>query len=306
MGKILTKRERAKPPIWVDNVVAQDSFSFYYARAMNTGKLVRLNRIFSHPSGRLCSVAVDHFFVYGEGLPEGIRNMKETLRAAVDARPDAVTMHIGMAASVWSEFAGAVPLILQSSLVRPDDSAMELVALPEDAVRMGADAFAVVGFMRGATEAKYLRTIADCVRQAARYEMPVICHIYPRIISETGKGGSYHTEISFAPEDVAWAARCAVEVGVDVVKVPYCGDVKAYSQIVADCPVRLVAAGGPQTKNLQESLGLMADVVKSGAAGATIGRNIWASGNITLATKAFKAVIHDGMKPAEALRSVGL
>jgi class I fructose-bisphosphate aldolase len=273
---------------------------------MNTGKLVRLNRIFSHPSGRLCSVAVDHFFVYGEGLPEGIRNMKETLRAAVDARPDAVTMHIGMAASVWSEFAGAVPLILQSSLVRPDDSAMELVALPEDAVRMGADAFAVVGFMRGATEAKYLRTIADCVRQAARYEMPVICHIYPRIISETGKGGSYHTEISFAPEDVAWAARCAVEVGVDVVKVPYCGDVKAYSQIVADCPVRLVAAGGPQTKNLQESLGLMADVVKSGAAGATIGRNIWASGNITLATKAFKAVIHDGMKPAEALRSVGL
>jgi len=31
---------------------------------MNTGKLVRLNRLFSHSSGRLCSVAIDHFITY--------------------------------------------------------------------------------------------------------------------------------------------------------------------------------------------------------------------------------------------------
>ena len=171
---------------------------------------------------------------------------------------------------------------------------------------MGADAFAVVGFVRGASEVKYMRLIADCVRQAARFEMPVVCHIYPRVLTEGGRGGSYHTEISFTPEDVAWAARCAVEVGADVVKVPYCGDVKAYAQIVADCPVRLVAAGGPKARNLEEALRLMGEVVKSGAAGATIGRNIWGSEKITLAARAFKAVIHDGETPAEALRSVGL
>jgi class I fructose-bisphosphate aldolase len=64
-------------------------------------------------------------------------------------------------------------------------------------------------------------------------------------------------------------------VGADVVKVSYCGEVAAYSQIVAECPVRLVAAGGPQTPNLQGALAMIAEVVKSGAAGATIGRNIW-------------------------------
>ena len=42
---------------------------------MNTGKLVRLNGIFAHSSGRLCSVAVDHFMIYQEGLPEGLRDM---------------------------------------------------------------------------------------------------------------------------------------------------------------------------------------------------------------------------------------
>ena len=37
---------------------------------MNIGKRIRLNRIFAHPSGRLCSVAVDHFIGYGQGLPD--------------------------------------------------------------------------------------------------------------------------------------------------------------------------------------------------------------------------------------------
>ena len=52
---------------------------------MNTGKLVRMNRIFSHASGRLCSVAVDHFIGYGEGLPPGLRHLAPTLAALVAA-----------------------------------------------------------------------------------------------------------------------------------------------------------------------------------------------------------------------------
>jgi DhnA family fructose-bisphosphate aldolase class Ia len=48
---------------------------------VNLRKLVRLNRIFSHPSGRLCSVATDHFFGYGEGFPPGLRQIKPTLEA---------------------------------------------------------------------------------------------------------------------------------------------------------------------------------------------------------------------------------
>ncbi len=70
---------------------------------MNTGKLVRLGRLFSHPSGRMCSVAVDHYIVYGAGLPEGLRAFRRTVSSIVEARPDAVTMHIGMATNVWPD-----------------------------------------------------------------------------------------------------------------------------------------------------------------------------------------------------------
>jgi class I fructose-bisphosphate aldolase len=265
---------------------------------MNVGKLIRLNRLFSHPSGRLCSVAVDHLLGYSHGMPPGLRHIKSTLAAVAAGRPDAVTMHKGIAASAWAPYAGVIPLIIQSTAARPDDTARQNVATPEDAVRLGADAFAVAAFVRGATEADYLRVVADYVREAARFDIPLICHIYPRNPS-TG-------QIQFEPEDIAWAARCAVEVGADVVKVPYCGDVQAYAQIVADSTVPLVAAGGPQCKTLRQALTMMSEVVQSGARGATIGRNIWGFPQITAAVGAFKAVIHDGKTPAEALAAVGL
>ncbi len=262
---------------------------------MSLGKLVRLNRLFAHPSGRLCSVAVDHFVAYTEGLPPGLRHIRPTLAAIMAGRPDAVTMHKGIAAALWPPYAGAVPLILQSSLVRLDDSAHEQWATPEEAIRLGADALAVVAFVRGATEATYLRMLGDSVREAARFELPVICHVYPRTFQGDRLG------VSYEPEDIAWAVRCAVEGGADVVKAPYCGSVAAYAEIVADCPAPLVAAGGPKADTLVAALQMVAEVVQSGARGATIGRNVWGFTDITAAVRACKAVIHDGASAEEAI-----
>ena len=261
---------------------------------MSVGKQVRLNRLFAHPSGRLCSAAIDHFSIYNEGLPPGLRRLPETLDAVVAGRPDAVTIHKGMAQSLWSKYAGSLPLILQSSVVRPDDSASELIASPLDAVRLGADAYAIVAFLRGSTEAAYLRKVADAVREATRYELPVICHVYPRDTKDLSR-------ISYAPEDIAWVVHCIAEVGPDVIKAPFCGDIQAEAQIVADCPVPLVVAGGPKTSTLEEGLRTMADAVDAGVRGATIGRNIWGNENIAAAMKAFNAVIHDRVSPREAI-----
>jgi len=268
---------------------------------MGIGKTIRLARLFSHPSGRLCSVAVDHFLNYAKGaLPEGLRQIGRVLEAIVEGRPDAVTMQRGIADRAWGPHAGKVPLILQSSLVFPDDSfPPEQIADPEDAVRMGADAFAVVGFVRGTTEARYLRGIADAVRSAWRFDMPVIVHIYPR---KFGK----EVSISYEPEDAAWAVRCALECGPDVIKVPFPNDVAAFRQIVSECPVPVVAAGGPKTRTFAEALEMLGEVVRSGARGATVGRNVWGFEKVAGAVRALKAVIHDGKTAGDALRAGGL
>ncbi len=266
---------------------------------MNIGKLTRLNRIFAHPSGRLCSIAVDHFIGYGHGLPSGLRQIQATLAEIADAQPDAVTMMKGIAMTAWKPYAGKIPLILQSIIGRPDDTAFEKLLTAEEVVRLGADAMAVAAFVHGKTEATYLKVVSDAVREAAFFDLPVICHIYPR------SKASDFAKISYEPEDIAWAVHCAMELGVDVIKTPYCGEKTAYAQIVTDSPVPVVAAGGPQQDTFEAALAMMAEVVASGACGATIGRNVWGFGKTTAAVKAFKAVIHERNTPKEAVALAG-
>jgi fructose-bisphosphate aldolase, class I len=264
---------------------------------MSLGKTIRLNRLFAHPSGRLCSIAVDHFIGYGQEMPAGLRHIVPTLAAIMAAKPDAVTMHRGIATSCWTPYAGQVPLILQSSLGTVEGQREQLIITPEDAVRLGADAMACAVFIRGPQEANILSGVYEVVREAERFDLPIICHIYPRKLDGAPR-------VSFEPDDIAWAVRCAVECGVDVVKAPYCGDVQAQAKIVADCPVPLVAAGGPRSSSLQAALAMMADVIASGTRGATIGRNVWGFERIADAVRAFKAVIHDGITREEAMRLI--
>jgi class I fructose-bisphosphate aldolase len=245
-------------------------------------------------------VAVDHFIGYQEGLPVGLADLPAALAAIVAGAPDAVTMHKGVALSCWGRYAGKVPLILQSIIGRPDDSANEHLCTPEDAVRLGADGFATCAFVRGPSEAGYLRRAGDFIRQAEAWDMPVIIHSYPRKYS----GG--RVEIVYTLEDIAWAVRCCLEAGADVIKTPYTGDPKSFGDIVRSCPVPIVAAGGPKARTLKAALESAAGVVAAGARGLTVGRNVWGFPEVTKAVLAFKYVIHDNMDPAQAIAKAGI
>ena len=266
---------------------------------MHLGKAVRLNRIFSHPSGRLCSVAVDHFVGYQKGLPQGLVNVPHAIRQLIDGRPDAITMHRGMALQAWPTHAGVIPLIISSVLFTLDDAMIDVSAEPEDVVRMGADAIAVAIGVRGPREGAFLRILSDQVAKADRLNLPVIAHIYPRDYSN---GPTIVTD----PENIMWAVRAGVECGADVVKVPFTGDAASFRDIIATSPVPVVAAGGPRTETLHETLAMLGEAIKAGARGATIGRNIWGSHDPTQMLLACKAMIHDTATPEEAIALAGL
>ena len=153
--------------------------------------------------------------------------------------------------------------------------------------------------MRGTTEGHYIRWLTDSVRAAARFEMPVVAHIYPRDFADGGK-------IVFTPDEIAYAVRIGIETGVDVIKVGYTGDFDSFKQTVAACPVPVVIAGGPKTETLLGALQQTADALRAGARGAIVGRNLWGHGDTTKAATAFRAVIHDLMPPEAALKAAGL
>lgn len=263
---------------------------------MGLGKDIRLSRLFGHESGQLFGVAVDHFIGYGDVREGGLANLPAALERSMLAGPDSVTMMPGAAKHLWPRYVGQAGLIVQGGMMTADDRVRELVATPEDAVRLGADALAVSIGVRGAAEGPYLRWLADSVRDAARYDMPVVAHIYPR---------NYEGEprVEFTPDQIAWAVRAGIELGVDVIKVGYPGDEEAFKDIVASCPAPIVIAGGPKTASIEEALEQTVAAMRCGARGAVVGRNIWNQQNVAETALAFKAVIHDGMTAAEALKA---
>jgi len=268
---------------------------------MNIGKQIRLNRIFSHPSGRLCSVAVDHFIGYGKlSQGGGLSNLPAALAKVAAGLPGAVTMSKGTAMNCWAPYAGKIPLIVQSGCFTADDRVIECVTNPEECVRLGADAIAIAIGIFGPNEGRYIKILMDGVTQAAKYDLPVIAHIYPRDFSGAKPA------IVFDPEGIMWATRIGIEAGADVIKVGYTGDVPSFRQVVQSSPVPVVAAGGPKAKNLREALTAMSQVVEAGGRGATIGRNIWGVPKTAEACRAFKAVILENRSVAEALKAEGL
>jgi class I fructose-bisphosphate aldolase len=261
---------------------------------MGLGTDIRLSRLFSHASGRLFGGAVDHFVGYGNVREGGLADLPGALNRIMAGKPDYISIQPGAARHLWSTYAGKAALVIQAGCFTPDDRIRQLIATPEDAVRYGADALAVAIPVRGSTEGEYIRWLTDTVNAAARFEMPVIAHVYPRDFANGGK-------IVFTPDEIAYAVRIGFETGVDVIKVGYTGDFDSFRDTVATCPVPIVIAGGPKTDDLLGALTQTSEALRAGARGAVVGRNLWGHGDTAMAARAFKFVIHDDMAPEAAL-----
>jgi len=260
------------------------------------GQQVRLARIFAR--GHLFGLAVDHFVSYGQATQGGLADLPRALSRSMVGGPDSVTMTAGTAKHCWAPYAGTAALIVEGASFTPDDRVSEIIATVGDAVRLGADAIAMAVPVRGPTEGRYLRWLSDTVREAAPYGLPVVAHIYPRDYTAEPR-------IVFHAEQIAWAVRCGIECGVDVIKVGYPGDRAAFAEIVRGCPAPIVIAGGPQTATLQEALQTVFDARSAGARGAVVGRNIWGADDVEGASRAFADVIHEGLDPRAALQQAG-
>jgi putative autoinducer-2 (AI-2) aldolase len=94
------------------------------------------------------------------------------------------------------------------------------------------------------------------------------------------------------------ACRIIAELGAQYVKTYYVED--GFETVTASCPVPIVMAGGKKLAEL-EALTMAYNAVQQGAAGVDMGRNIFQSDAPTAMISAVRAVVHDNVKPAEAL-----
>ncbi len=246
------------------------------------GKKRRIKRIIKN--GRSIILPIDH----GITKPEkGVERIDEIIES-VGKYIDAVVLHKGIVKNSRAVVECDVGLIIHlsaSTALSDDPNDKRLVTSVEKAVSLGADAVSVHVNIGSRTEGEQLERLGMVSERCDWYGMPLLAMMYPR-----GK-------VDVTTETVSHAARVGYEMGADIVKVPY---TSKFGEVTRICKVPVVVAGGSKGSEY-DLLKRVEDVMRRGAAGVAVGRNVFSSEDPVSVAKALHMIVHGRMGAEEVM-----
>ncbi len=249
---------------------------------MNPGKQVRINRIFSNDK-KAVVIAMDH------GLPGmsplgNLLNPGELIDQIAAGGADTVLTTPGIAAN-FSDHFKQLGLIVRldgaATTLGKDFSEMRLISSVEDALRLGADAVAVMGFCGTPDEKDSLATLGKVAAECRLLGIPLLAEMLP-----LGFGADPTID------QISLAARIGAEMGADIVKTKYQGPPDLYQKVTEECFVPILILGGSAKASQNAVLDEVRDAVNVGVAGVAMGRNIWQSGDVVSKTREVVKAVH--------------
>lgn len=258
---------------------------------VNIGKSVRLERIFNRNTGNTIIIPLDHGV--GAGPIKGIIDLPETVNKVAEGGANAVLGHMGLPRHGHRGYGRDIGLIIHlsaSTSLGPDPNHKVLVTTVEEAIKIGADAVSIHINVGAHDEAQMLRDLGSISKSCDEWGMPLIAMMYPR-----GPQVTSEHDVAF----VKHAARIGAELGADIVKTNYTGDIESFKEVVKGCPVPVLIAGGPQMETERQLLQMIYDSLKAGSKGVAIGRNVFQSDNPTKLVSYIAKIVHDGLTVEE-------
>jgi class I fructose-bisphosphate aldolase len=243
-------------------------------------------------NGTLLVLPMDQGFEHGPSdffpNPDAV-DPEFQFRLAHEGRYSAITLGIGLAEKYMGAYCGKVPLVLKlnGKTNIPDDAeaVSPLLSSVEDAVRLGADAVGYTLYVGSPRESDEIRQFKGVREDCERLGMPIVLWSYPRgraIEAKGGKGTLFATD---------YAARVALEVGADVVKLheplednerspePYRSNREPLPErlrrVVRSAGRCLVMFSGGVREGDAAFLEKLALYMECGATGLVLGRNMW-------------------------------
>jgi predicted phospho-2-dehydro-3-deoxyheptonate aldolase len=257
---------------------------------MESGKTRRLRRIMRADSKSFI-IAMDHGVTLGP--VRGLENMQETVKRVVSGGADAVLVHKGIAKHVDTHGSGLIIHVSASTKLGGKPNLKVAVCTLEEAVRLGADAVSAHINVGSEEEDKMLEFLGSLSEQCDSFGIPLLAMMYPR-------GPNIKNENEY--EVVSHAARIGAELGADIVKTVYTGDIVSFRRVVQSCPVPVVVAGGPRMTTDMDVLELGESSMKAGAAGLSFGRNVFQHDNPEAMSRALAAIVHEHANAKDALK----
>ncbi|MBN2417801.1 MAG: fructose-bisphosphate aldolase [Deltaproteobacteria bacterium] len=250
------------------------------------GKKIRMERIFDRISKKTIIVPMIHDV--GDGQVAGTVDMSEAVDKVARSGANAVVIQKDEVSAGHRGRGKDVGLIvhMSSSIKFSDNYNDNVIVCPvKEAVSLGADAVSIhVHFEKG-KEKKVLDEFAAIVDQSNEYGMPLLGMVYPRG-SKVEKGKEYDAEY------VRNCVRLADELGVDIVNVNYTGSQETFQHVVAACKIPVVVADGPKMGSEKEILEMVEGAMMAGAAGFSIGPNIFQRDDLTAVIGKMSKIVH--------------
>jgi len=264
---------------------------------LSPGKKTRLKRLlYAHGpgGGTLLVLPIDQGLEHGPvdffANPDALDPLFQ-YELAREGKFSAIALHIGLAEKYFHEFAGDVPLILKlnGKTALPSDAQAfsPLTGTVEDAVRLGADAVGYTVYVGSPAQDRDFLQFLEVRRTAERLGMPIVVWAYPRGEAVGKKGGK---ESLYA---VDYAARVALELGADIVKLNYpvasekdaespppystlhLSPDDAFRKVVQSAGRALVLVSGGEKVGDEDLLRKVRSSMDAGATGIIFGRNLW-------------------------------
>ena len=261
-----------------------------------TGKKIRMGRLFNQKSGRSLIVAYSHGILMGPrpGM-KTMEDMRRLTQSVVSA--DGLMVAPGMLIRLEGAFVGrdhpslVIHLDYQSFsrdiLPYREGATVELARI-EEVLAAGADAamtYLYVGYEDPEREKMEVERNARLARACEKWGLAMM--IEPRSARERT-----NAEDKTTPELLAMYCRISAEIGADIVKCIYPGNVEALRTVVEGCPAPLLVAGGARAGKPEDAYRQAQGAMEAGAAGLVFGRNIYESNEPAAELARYRRIVH--------------
>ncbi len=266
------------------------------------GKSLRLRRILRN--GRAVVVAMDHG--NAAGAVRGLERPADLVKAIAPAGADAILVTPGILQQVCEHVGDLAILLRIDGCVSPSvPGPMKLFVNVEQAVAMGVDAVVMNATLGASFEAEELEKVGTIASQGRTWGMPVVAEILSEGMMANHMDMSGQGEAILPPDigdDITLACRIGAELGSDLIKSRYSGDIEAFRRSVDACGRPVLVAGGPRRGGgLAGTLETVSEILEAGASGVIFGRQIFQHDDPVEAVGAVSTLIHDGSRTREAL-----
>jgi len=241
-------------------------------------------RIF-RDDGRSLVVAMDH----GGGLNvyPALADPSRVLDAVVRGGADAILTTPGILKQ-FPHNLRSIGIILRvdggGSELSGGSAEYKLLSSVEDALRLGADAVACMGFLGTPLEAQTLGNLTALAGQCQAWGVPLMAEMLP--------GGFVNFDLR-TPENTRLAVRIGVELGADFIKTEFTKPAESFRQVAGNCYRPILVLGGAKTEDERALFTMVKTALEMGAAGVVIGRNIWGHPRPEAMVTALRRIIHE-------------